>query len=352
MCLGLSVSCVEEFPISTDEGNSAIVVYCILNEGYQQSLRLNYLGENGKTTKKAVDGARAWLCCRDTVIAFKQKDSYEWVCDYKPYYGQWYELKVFVPDRDTLRSFLLFPQDIRFTCGNARVCDPKDSRITLYYYSAYGISGNDQDSPNVTNYGLGYSPLKYDCNLWLVPVSTFTEDKLFEIPKGEYIATDHLGADDFNLYPGKITDCDNFNPDYLRSVGGSMEQYHSFVPKYFPNLKLHKNLLHIKHPADYINGDKKDSLLYPKSYIGTSMFVLMTDKARFVTADIQLNAYSVSDDYDKYLKKCYEKLYNRDNLVLEMYDTDAGYSNVYGGQGIFGAYIMRQVPLRTGFLWK
>ena len=48
----------------------------------------------------------------------------------------------------------------------------------------------------------------------------------------------------------------------------------------------------------------------------------------------------------------YEKLYNRDNLVLELYDTNAEYSNIYGGKGIFGAYIMRQVPLRNGFLYK
>lgn len=345
---GLAASCIEVFPALDNSLNRPVVVYCILNEGPKQFMKLYYPSGAGEDCIRAADGAKAWLCGQGVTAPFTQVGETDWECELQPYSGESFVLKVYVPGRDTIMAATTLPRDFEVASRVSRqMCyNFKNSfgevidSAALTCHSFELVESNKYDDEAF--YG---EPVSWPCNIWVVPVKTDTQ------PAGEYLATDHLGADDFNVIPDSVASLPFFNCDYISGnsyfrglVGGAQ----LFIPILFPEMKLHHKVLRIQHPASYYNGEAISKETVFSSHYSNNSFVLLTDRTIFSIAySIPMYVYSVSDDYDAYLKKVYQKLVSGENLLSSLYDQNAGYSNIIGGVGIFGACIVRAVRIKT-----
>lgn len=344
----LIASCIEDFSVIPIKAKREVAVFCVLNESPIQHLKLYYIGDNGLPGNQPVEGAKAWLCCQDTTVAFDWVEGLEWSCNYQPFYGERIELKVLPPGQDTLRSVTVFPKDFEVV-GRSNISkvptenikEPEDSFRHWVSYELY-----ESNKYNVETY---YTvPISWDCCLWVVP------GKNEGFPTAEYLATDHIGADNFNVCPGKITDLPCFNPDSIKnSVYQEVKSCLLFVPECLPHLKLHYKVLRIKHSGSYNHPPKKEEENYYKPYRNNG-FLLLSDTydqlffppfGPWITD--YMYVYSVSDEFDAYLKKTYEKILDSGNLITDMYETDTSYSNIHGGRGVFGSCIVRIAPARA-----
>ena len=350
LCLGifaafLVASCIEDLSVIPIKAKKHVVAFCVLNEGPVQSLKLYYTGDNGMPGNQPVEGAKAWLCSQDTTIAFDWIEGMEWRCNYQPFYGERIELKILPPDQDTLRSVTVFPKDFEVVGRISSIKvknndDPEDTTRTFISYELY-----NSNKYNKRTYYL--DPITWSCCLWFVPGN----NKGY--PSGEYLATNHIGVDDFNVCPGAITDLPCFNPESINTSFSDYKNGLLFVSECLPNLKLHYKVLRIKHSENYSHPPKNEEENYYEAFSSNSFLLLSESYYQHFTPLVingqykypdYMYVYSVSDEYDAYLKKTYEKFLDTGNLVSNMYDTDASYSNIYGGRGIFGSCIVRIVP--------
>ncbi len=344
----LVASCIEDFSVIPFKSKREVAVFCILNESPIQHMKLYYIGENGLPGNLPVEGAKAWLCSQDTTIAFDWIEGLEWSCNYQPYYGERIELKVLPPNQDTLRSVTVFPKDFEVVGRHSfiRIENEKNPADTIRGFYSYELYES-----NKYNWDTYYTiPISWDCCLWVVP------GKNEGLPTAEYLATDHIGVDDFNVCPGNITDLPCFNPDSIKNSSFPYEPHEFlFVPECLSHLKLHYKVLRIKHSGSYNHPPEKEEENYFEAYRRNSILLLSDTYYLYylyyyyhhINPEYYnryfdyMYVYSVSDELDAYLKKTYEKILDSDNLISDMYETDTSYSNIHGGRGVFGSCIVR-----------
>lgn len=339
----LVVSCIETLSVIPFNSKREVAVFCVLNESPVQYLKLYYIGENGLPGNQPVEGARAWLCSQDTTIAFERDHGIDWSCNYQPFFGERIELKVIPPGQDTLRSVTVFPKDFEVVARKNdylinNEADSTDTHRGIMSYELYESNKYSKDTYYI-------KPIDWNCFLWFVPC----DNKGY--PTGEYIASNHTGADDFNVVPKSITDLPCFNPNEIETKFLKYKSMLRCASECFPNIKLHYKVLRINHPANYSHPPKKEEDNYYEAYSRNS-YILLSESyyQRFLPQVFDdknyryMYVYSVSNEYDAYLKKTYERILDSGNLISSLYDTDASFSNIHGGRGVFGACIVRIVP--------
>ncbi|MBQ9172749.1 MAG: DUF4249 family protein [Bacteroidales bacterium] len=321
-------SCVETFVMDPHE-EKQIVVNCILKaysryHRREETQTMDLLFLKGKSEKEIVPitDAKAYLIHgTDTVCYFKHVEGTVWETDRA--------IVIFEED-----SYILGVEVQGFEKIKARTSTPSSPPFSSY---------------ETFHYGNRFHTRKEDSfKLWFFPHKDEDHKESFE-----YIATDHLYADDFNITGKRLSEFgyegDERVWEILRNAGKL-----SYYMTLFPNRPLHKEFLRIDHPKNYDNPYNEYEVI-PDSGIGDSFYFYCgpfdchidmnkTKEASDGTicykvgSNGHLHIYSLSDEYDTYLKEVYLKLGKLENDLTAVYSIENLYTNINGGIGIFGSY--------------
>ena len=162
----------------------------------------------------------------------------------------------------------------------------------------------------------------------------------------------------------RLVDNVNATKNLYGSIAGSMpldaepkQRYEHFIKQHYEGLALHDGYLRVDSPEDYDNGLRNiNRILYHYNYgVEPEEEEMRMDATRYFTVvgDFDYNywgAYdkeevhpvlyfcSVSEEYDCYLRSVQASIFDAEGDVLSsLYGDAAGYSNIKGGLGVFGA---------------
>ena len=350
----LACSCTEDIDFAVD-AESPIVVKCILRRSAKQTLSLFYAGRNTASLQVPVENAKAVIRCGEVEVAeFVKSEGVEWSTDFTPDFRQQYTLEITVPGRRTIWAKTTFPGNAELTeyvkiFPNEYVKEIKE-KYHLHMpkaYSYYIREGKAEPSRSAYKLWLFWTEVSfrqiYLGKEYLDPIVLYLEK--LNPQMSEYVATDHPGADDFNLTEKSVSDLKFL---YVPLNGRMYSFLCSWQKILLRDLPLHSKFLRIDHPRNFVNP------AYFRDPVGSPL----GDESCFVLTG-ELDIYSmlkfqcpfpygvlgseyycqcfVSDEYDKYLKDVYTKYFNKDNFVLSQYDADNIYTNINEGVGIFGA---------------
>jgi len=388
-------SCIEDVSINPI-GERTIVVECILVKDTVQILHLYEMANLYESKITPVENAKISLLRlhadkRDTVATFKRKEREIWLSCYEPDFGSHYILEIVTENGDTIKAATTFPEDLRLISSTksmrsykgaiktdidtiSYVC--KSSEVHIGHYTEMILSSDRlyarEDGKPFKAYNL---PYEGSCKMWIYPHADNTffgppgstmnylreEEYVFrgtDQPNTAYAVTDHPGADNFNIVPGKLSDLDvclvsEKDNAYLSQYGARHELFYQWYLNNCPNLPLHNHFVRINHPAGFTNGlkieDIKDSYHSSQhSFFITADYADTYPPYRYVFGKHTPNLASgcvnevrfLSDEYDSFLRDIVVQSMNNDNFVLSEYDYHNIYSNVQGGFGIFGAELV------------
>jgi len=333
-------SCVESFVMDPHE-EKQIVVNCILKvspSNYSSDIRkekqtmdLMFLKGKSENELVPITAAKAYLIHgTDTVCYFKHVEGAVWETDrtIEILEEDHYILGIEVQGFEKIKAHTITPSE------------PMYKPYRSYYRAPV------------------YSPLVEDSyKLWVFAHKDEDHKESFE-----YFVTDHQYADDFNITSKRFSDFGYEGDERVWKWMGETESLFRLMSTY-PNLPLHKDFLRIDHPKDYKNPNKNpnaDIVVVEPPYCDPFFLycgpyncnVDFANTKEFADGTIgykvepngHLHVYSLSDEYDAYLKEVYLKLGKLDNDLTAIYSEENLYTNIEGGIGIFGSYCTWENP--------
>lgn len=331
-------SCVEPIDLDTGE-DSQVVVNCILTEDDVQTLEMYY-------TSSTLDGERRPV--EDAEVILRRgygeagKFSYEeggvWKCDYRPGYGNQYNLLIKTGDK-VITASTTFPDDVSVSCFGRRRDIGEGRRKISYLMYSYELRIFDR-TPECPPY-IGYE-YHQASRLWVFP-----KDMGWGEEYQKYIASSHFCTDDFNLTSLTVSDLPCFSADSIKAMPSWLREQLGWYPLKLGDLRMHQGFVRMDIPAGYSSGQTHEELLYSPIYSDMSFALVRPFPTYWIGYDGPYqewgglyDIYILSDEADQYFKDVYRKHLNKDNFLFE-YDTENIYTNVTGGVGLFGAMIHR-----------
>ncbi|MBQ3744085.1 MAG: DUF4249 family protein [Bacteroidales bacterium] len=166
------------------------------------------------------------------------------------------------------------------------------------------------------------------------------------------LATNHRLVDNVNATKNQYridvsSDLSDANPK---------QRYDRLIKQHYEGLALHNGYLRVDSPEDFDNGMRNIyRYLFPHFDVTPEKDQMIMDATRFFTVvgDFDYNYWepydrevlhpvlyfcSVSEEYDRYLRSVQASIVDAEGDVLStLYGDAAGYSNIKGGYGVFGA---------------
>lgn len=336
----LCMSCVETIVMDPEVKELPVVVNCLLRgsipsalvtAGYPQHLDLFYA--KGKTSGEYAPVKEAEVYLTDgsgTVLSrFAHTAGTRWDTETSPILrpGMPYTLCVEIPGREKISAKTTIPADF-FLSGVWGM---------LYLYEPdYSMGG----IPDISR------PPASPHHLWIFAhkggphKEGETDQDLYE-----YLVTDIAYADDFNITGLKFSDL-----DFSGKAGQVYAEYwrrHRKWQAWKPDLPLHQGFLRIDLPANYVNPrteeEKEEFGSNENQFIavcGPQECPMENDFSAPSHPD-HFDVYSVSEEYDRYLRDVYTRKGRIGHDLTALYSTSNVYSNVVNGLGIVGAYMIR-----------
>ena len=313
LSLACAVSCVEPIVMDPDE-NLPVVVNCVLkdiknNNSRDLSLELFYAKGKSKSEYIPVKNAKVYLTYGenngyDTIAVFHHEKGLRWSASLGMLgLGDNPHLWVEIPGRETIKAVAYRPTEFnekttipKFdNLGYAQFCTRKSDK---HYFWIWGHHDDGCKEPY------------------------------------EFLFTDHLYADSFNVDGRSFFDLRG-TPTYEFYSKDLLNEYLEFA-----NLPLHSNFIRIAHPSDYENRYSLYKVEGGNESIYSDYFSIMAGP--LTQADIQdsseghIHIYSVSEEYDRYLREVYSRFGTIQHDLTAIYSSDNFYTNIEGGLGIFG----------------
>ena len=371
-------SCIENISIDSRK-EMPVVVNCILKMDTVQTMQLYQMRVLSEKKSTPIEDAEVYLQKNgETVAEFHKEEGIKWETRFQPEYGTKYSLLIKIPGKEDITATTIFPEDLRLIQCNRFACLLADTGIIGIPLRGYGMhtaevrKGRYYDEWQGTKKGDG-SPFKAymtvsesPCKIWIYSHTDTTsvspgrrslnitsEDQYrfsgSDKPFSKYIATNHPGADRFNITLGRLADMRYWNrPD----IGGR-SNYSQWSVYLCPDIPLFDGFVRIDHPANFRNGLSQEDLKNSYYYSDRSFFIggdYSDDHNAFAehnpikfTYNIFPNrsflneVHFVSDEYDAYLRALHIKIHDKDDFILSSYDYENLPSNINGGVGIFGA---------------
>ena len=381
---GIMTSCIEYVNMDSRE-EMPVVVNCVLTRDTVQTLRLYRMRVLSETMNAPIEDATVYLQGRDnngkfqTVAEFHRTEGINWEAKFQPEYDTDYGLLIKVPGKEDITATTRFPEDLRLIQCCRFATFVTDTGMIGNYSKGYGMhtaevrkgkyytEWNWRKKENGEAFKAYIQVSENPCKIWAFShvdttyvspgrdmLNLLNEDQFqfsgSKQPLSKYIATNHPGADRFNITPGRLADLNYWNrPDKV--FDQNISQWCLYL---CPDVPLFDGFVRIDHPGNFRNGLTEDDLKNSYYY---------SDRSFFIGGDYsdEHNAYAikampfppyydiidnrsflnevhfVSDEYDTYLRELYVKLQNSNDFILSSYDYNNVYSNINGGVGIFGA---------------
>ncbi len=314
-------SCVEN--IDLDTGERIPNVYCILNNGPEQSLDLSYIASSGEESRPIGEDVTISLYEDNTPAGnFARVSETRWALSFTPHGGKDYRIEVNISGKEVL---------------TAKTTYPLVSNLQSVYFA------NAQGEILPTN-GFELNSDK-DQILWCYFESEY-ESPVFS----QYILTDHPGLDTRGetIYPFDQDD-PIIEAEFHSNSRDDKENEWWFTTSKFSSMFsgrrafLHERFLRVLHPAGFSRPvDPNEFRIF--SYRGGKVsFETVTESGAFFIAGVnrshiraELVLLSVSEEYDKYLSEfCFQN--DDDDVFTALAYKRNHFSNIINGTGIFGA---------------
>ena len=365
-------SCVESLNLDSD-GKMPIVVDCVLTRDTVQTLRLYHMMLLSESVKAPVDNAEVLLQEKDKdgklkrVAVFRQADGIYWKTEFQPEYDTEYSLLITIPGEEDITAATRFPADLRLIkcrrtayyvadtvvddggVGNSPAAVMYTAEVRKgAYYTEWKWYKNDDGSPFKAYLQVSEAP----CKMWIFPHEDTTgvtaagqklnilkeESYIYrgsDQPLAKYVATNHNGADRFNITLKSISSLSFWNRSKTTKT-----DYSGWCLYLCPDVPVFDGFVRIDHSADYRNGLSEKDLAIDYNYSDRSFYIEGNYADSYDPSKCHsfLNeVHFLSEEYDKYLRDLYVKSLEKDDFVLSSYNYTNVYSNIKGGVGIFGA---------------
>lgn len=353
----LCVSCIEEINMHV-EGESPIIVFCVLTEDSEQNLSLYRVSRELNRDTLSVQAESVLLRTIsfdkvftdiiriDTVAVFEQSSVYEWRTLFTPKYDTFYYLEIDLSDGEHISATTRFPHNLKVKLNHSKWMPIDEyTKTTMCSYEIFQYNwtyGSTTATPE-------YEANRTACNMWIYP-----NYDAFSFSSSDFV-TDHTGVDKSNMSERTFSDFLYFRKDSLKRWNSWDERFswEFFRTLYYaPDAPVYKGYLHIHHPGLYNNGLSQEELQNRTTFRSEREFTVTGDFAilqhRSLCDGRNYRWFFVSDEYDFYLQDVYERYLNQDN-ILSVYNTENIYTNIRGGIGVFGAQIQR---VTNGFISK
>ena len=348
--LFLAVSCAETIIMDPEE-KMPLVVNCVLerNRDSLQFLDLYRARRPSEGGYTPVTDALVSVSGGEKIYLFTWNGE-RWESKFEPEFSTFYRLEIRTKEGENLNASTLYPADFKVEYSLADSdFDGSIPYDKIYPYGGYYFSIGSYHSKLVQQMTVGHNTFSfYEQRYAYSPYG----DELFAwITAGEKLSTDHSGADPFNLCEGTWKDLD-MSEDIMT------EMWKQEYIDYCSPLPVYQGFLRIHQRPGYTGGNIDEKLLLDRSYMDPfkegpqevpidRFFILATDTAdqddflnvqyghgrRYHVFQVRF----VSREYDAYLKKLVSDKVIHSGEFSELYSMEPMYSNIEGGQGIFGA---------------
>ena len=304
-------ACVETIDMSPAE--EGIGVYCILEKGDKQTLKLSRIDGGLGVGDQPIENAKAWILRNRDTFRFVHVGNGIYETTLSPQHGYLYRLEIEALEKKTWAE-TVFPENLEISGMWCRA-DWKAPWFAVYKY-------------------LERKPYEQSCNIVLF--SDSPDD-------GSSIWTNHSGADAVTLSEHYFSSDDIYwYFEYATHSSGGVVS--SFEGKRVKRGSSYKQMVIIRHDGDYSCGIPQKEL---------EDYGLNTNKAFIVSPPDKdgsvWNAAFVSDSYADYLRYCKKREMNNYDLMFSMFDRES-VNNINGGHGILGAvYYQYSISVRHDF---
>lgn len=342
-------SCIEAIDMQV-EGESPIIVFCILTEDSEQILSLYKVSREPNRDSLSVQAKSVLLrtiafdkvyedmIVIDTVAIFEQSSLFKWKALFTPKYETLYHLEIDLLDGGHISATTQFPHNLKIKLNHSKWMPIDDfTSCTMCSYEVFQYNwsyGSTTSTPE-------YEANRTACNMWIYP----NYDEFF-FNSSDFV-TDHPGVDIANMSERTFSDFLYFRKDSLERWNSwderfTWEYYRTMY--YDPEMPVYKGYLHIHHPGFFNNGLSKEVIQNSTTFRSEKEFTVTGDfsmlQHRSLCDGRNYRWIFVSDEFDLYLQDVYNRYLNKDN-ILYVYDTENIYTNIQGGIGVFGAQILR-----------
>ncbi len=369
---GILSSCIEYVNLDSRE-EMTVVVNCVLTRDTVQTLRLYRMRVLSETGNAPIEDATVFLQGKDnngkfqTVAEFHRTEGVNWEAKFQPEYDTDYGMLIKISGKEDITATTRFPEDLRLI-KNGRWAFGKDDEfmdggpstpaVCIMYtvevregkwYTEWNWRKKEDGTPFKAYLQVYENP----CKFWVFPHTDTTMvrpvgkplnifNEVFYQYSGsrqafaKHIATNHPGADRFNITSKRLEDLNYWSRPMVQGV----TDFSGWCLYLCPDIPLFAGFVRIDHPANYRNGLTEKDLEVNFNYSDRCFYLEgdYSDNYDPSTGPSFLNeVHFVSDEYDTYLRALYLKLQNKNDFVLSSYDYDNVYSNIKGGTGIFGA---------------
>ena len=304
-------ACVETIDMSPAE--EGIGVYCILEEGDKQTLKLSRIAGGLGVGDQPIENAKAWILRNRDTFRFVHVGSGVYKTTLSPQHGYLYRLEIEALGQKAWAE-TMFPENLEIS----KRCRT-NNKAPWFMVTKHSLQPSDQS-----------------CSFILV--SHFPDD-------GSSIWTSHPGADAITLsdhyfslddvYGGSSHSGDDSHDTHL------IISTSPFEGKRVKEGRGYKQMVIIRHDRNYSCGIPQNEL---------EDYGLNTDKAFIISRPDkdggQWDAVFVSDSYADYLRYCKKREKNNGNLLSGIFDQES-VNNINGGHGVFGAvYVQYSISVR------
>lgn len=291
-------ACVETIDMSPAE--EGIGVYCILEEGDKQTLKLSRIAGGLGVGDQPIENAKAWILRNRDTFRFVHVGGGVYKTTLSPQHGYLYRLEIEALGQKAWAE-TMFPENLEITGRWCRF----DRNAPWFAVHKY----------------LEQKPYEHSCNIVLF--SGVPDD-------GSSIWTNHSGADAVSLSDHYFSS-DDIYWHVEHTTHSSVGVVSPFEGKRVKGGRGYKQMVIIRHDGNYSCGISHNEL---------EEYGLNTDKA-FIVSPPDKDGSSwvaafVSDSYADYLRYCKKREKNNNDLLSSMFDRES-VNNINGGHGVFGA---------------
>ena len=351
--------CIEPIEFTSSDADLPVYVYCVLQntkrdkawtirDPEQQILYLEYVGGVNSLEKKYVEDAEISVTEVDTwrTYKFEKAASGKWEASFITYPGKSYSLSVKIPGYDEITATTTVPQEFLASCYTSWFSKGDED----YSGFSYELRKVIKQSP----YQEAYND---SCKLWIFGRGKVNDDKY-----GDLIMTDHPYVDNFNVTSIRLSDIDTFSSDSLDTYSLYRWLDMAWYPKIYGDFPMHRNFLRIAYPENFTNGASRYEIehgpLYSeRSFVLATEFRYSSNTFMYGNQLVQgpdnpseqylFDFYCLSEDLDRYLRDVEERELTSSFDLTSKYNSTNTYSNIEGGIGVFGAYVLREASTRA-----